>query len=160
MTLPESGETRQFVRPADYYSAATPDRVMPRWATFGCGAAAIGFLLILFLGSFFLSSNSASSFFDMMIGMSIAELKDQYATDIPPTIRESFDTEITRMREDLRAGRISITGMQPFLQTIQQISSDRRVTAPELERATAAARRINESAGKAGQPADSTDQPH
>lgn len=159
MDLPESSETRRFVLPADYYSTATPDRVLPRWATFGCGAAAFAFLLVIFLGSILISTDSLSGFFDLMIGTSVAELKGQYAADIPPTIRDSFDKEITRMRENLRGGRVSVTALQPFLQTMQQISSDRRVTAPELERATAEVRRINEWAGRDMPPADATDRP-
>lgn len=159
MDLPESSETRRFVRPADYYSTATPDRVLPRWATFGCGAAAIAFLLIIFLGSILISSDSLSGFFDLIIGTSVAELKGQYAADIPPTIRDSFDKEITRMRENLRGGRVSITGLQPFLQAMQQVSSDRRVTAPELDRLTAEVRRINEWAGREVPAAGSADRP-
>lgn len=159
MDLPESSETRRFLRPADYYSAPTPERVLPRWLTFGCGAAAIAFLFIIFLGSILLSTDSLSGFFDFVIGSSVAELKGRYAADIPPTIRESFDQEITRMREDLRSGRLSMTGLQPFLQTMQQVSSDRRVTAAELERLTAEVRRINEWTAREVPPAGSADRP-
>lgn len=159
MTLPQSSGTRRFVRPADYYSTATPDRVLPRWATFGCGSASIAFLLILFLGSMFITSGSIAGFFDLMIGKSVADVKGLYATDIPPTIRDSFDAEITRMRENLREDRLSITALQPFLQALREISSDRRVTAPELERATAEARKLNESSEVSAPTADSADSP-
>lgn len=153
MTPPESSGTRRFVWPSDYYSSATPTPLLPPWAAFGCGAAATVFLVLIFTGGFLLSRGGFNEFFDFVIGMSVAEMKGQYAADIPPAQKESVDAEIRQMRENLREGRVSVPALQPFLETMRTVSSDKRITTPEVEKLRSAARAINQRASAKNPPA-------
>jgi hypothetical protein len=152
MTPPESRERNGIIRPADYYSSPASARVLPSWATFGCGAFAVAFLLVIFIGGALVSTNGLNGFFDLVISKSVADLKGQYAADVPAPLRESLDAEVLLIRENLRSGRISMAPLQPFLETMRNVSSDRRVTAGEVERLVTAARAVNASAGDQKKP--------
>jgi hypothetical protein len=50
------------------------------------------------------------------------------------------------MRKNLRGKKISVQGLQPFLQRLREASSDRKVTAEEAATLQAVARKINSAA--------------
>jgi hypothetical protein len=50
MSETETVGKSRFVWPAEYYSGPSPVAVLPRGVTFGCGAASIVALLLIFLG--------------------------------------------------------------------------------------------------------------
>ncbi|HEX2059515.1 MAG TPA: hypothetical protein VHK90_02135, partial [Thermoanaerobaculia bacterium] len=62
MTVPENSERRRFVWPADYYSSASPERVLPRGVAFGCGAASLVVLLVIFIGGALVSRGGFTEF--------------------------------------------------------------------------------------------------
>lgn len=145
MTESENLSTRPYVLPSDYYSSATPNRVLPQWAPFGCGAAAIVVLIIVFVGGAFLSSGGFTDFMDFAIGMSVSEMKGQYATDVSAAQKKSLDEEIERMRKNLREERIALPAIQPFLELLRQAASDKKVTVEETANLEGLVRRINAS---------------
>ena len=146
MTVPQTSGDRRFVWPADYYSSATPAPVLPRGVSYGCGIASVVVLLLIFVGGALVSSGGFVTFLDFAIGTSLGELRKQYAADVTPEQRKSFDDETVRLRENLRGGRISLPAMQPFLQGVSTASADRKVTVQEVRWLEEQARKINAAA--------------
>jgi len=143
MSVVENPSKRTFQWPADYYSSATPKPVLPQWAPFGCGAAAVVVLILVFAGGAMLSSDSFMDFMDFAIGMSVSEMKGQFAKDVSAAQKKTLDDEIEQMRKHLRDQKISIQTMQPFLQRLRDVTSDSKVTAEEAASLQAVARKIN-----------------
>lgn len=146
MTVPESSVSRRFAWPADYYSSPSPQRVLPSWATFGCGGAAALVLVLIFAGGALLSGDRFAQFMDFAVGMSLGEMRRQFTAEVTPEQKKSLEAEIETMRAKLREGKISIPTMQPFLQALQDASSDRKVTPEEAVRLERIARNIHRAA--------------
>lgn len=148
MTVPSDHEVpRRFRWPSDYYASPAPEAVLPRWLTFGCGIAAAVALLVIFIGGAFATRGGFVTFMDFAISMSMSDVKAQYAPDVPPERRKSMEAEVTRMRESFRAGKISVAALQPFLETLRDVSGDGRVTAEEVARLEKSARTAADRAG-------------
>ncbi len=130
-----------FRLPADYYSAplseVTP--VVPRWMPAGCGTASAVILVLLFAGGAMLTGPRLSEFMDFFLGTSVGELRSMYAPDVTAAEKQRFDTEVERMREGLRTGKITVKALQPFMKAMQSAIADKRVTAEEIERLSKAA---------------------
>lgn len=146
MTVPESSEPRGFVRPADYYSSPAAAPVLPRWLAFGCGAASVGVLLMIFAGGALLSGGGFAKFMDLAMGMSVGELRGAYAAEVTEPRRKSLEAEIGKMRENVRGEKVAVTALQPFMEQLRSSISDKRVTAEEAAKLEEAARKINASA--------------
>ena len=132
----------RFLRPAEYYSGPAPHRILPRWATFGCGALALLLLAGIFLGANAVSAGRFTAFFDLVVGMSIGEMKGMYAADVAAPQKAAFDREVDRIREGLRGGTISIQSLQPLLVAMRSAMADNKVDRAELEGMTTVARKI------------------
>ena len=143
MSVVENPSKRTFQWPADYYSSAAPKPVLPQWAPFGCGAAAVVVLILVFAGGALLSSDRFMDFMDFAISMSVSEMKGQFAADVSAAQKKSLDDEIERLRKNLREQKISVQTMQPFLQSLREVTSDSKVTATEAASLQAVARKIN-----------------
>lgn len=148
MTVPETSAGRRFQWPADYYSSATPDPVVPRGVTFGCGAGALFVIAIVFLGGSLVTGQRFAEFMDFGIGMEIAKMRAQFGADVTAARKKSLEDEIAKLRENLRTQKISIPKLQPFTETLARAMSDKRITAEEAQRLEELARRINQSRGK------------
>ena len=147
MTVTENPPTkRAFQWPADYYSSAAPKPVLPQWAPFGCGAAAVVVLILVFAGGALISSGGFIDLMDFAISMSVSEMKGQYAADVSAAQKKTLDDEISLMRKNMRDGKVSIQAMQPFLQRLRDVSSDKKITAAEATSLQAVARKINTGA--------------
>jgi hypothetical protein len=146
MTVVENPSERTFRWPADYYSSGAPKPILPQWAPFGCGAAAMVVLILVFAGGALLSSESFIDFMDFAIGMSVSEMKGQFAAEVSAEQKKSLDEEIERMRKNLRERKISMQNMQPFLQRLRDVSADSKVTSGEAATLQAVARNINSHA--------------
>ncbi|MEA2462515.1 MAG: hypothetical protein QOJ98_262, partial [Acidobacteriota bacterium] len=106
MSVPETTGKRAFVWPADYYSSATPAPVLPSALAYGCGAASLLVLLIIFVGGAFVSGSGLSNFMDMALGMSLGEMRGMYAAEVTPARKQSLEAEIETMRTGLRGGKV------------------------------------------------------
>jgi hypothetical protein len=131
--------------PADYYSTATPKPVLPQWATFGCGAAAVVVLVIVFAGGAFLGGDGLSQFMDFALGMSLGEMRGMYTTEVSKAQRETLDRELETMRAGLRDKKIAVKDIQPVLQTLQKSVRDEKMTPAEVDQLTAAVRKATAS---------------
>jgi hypothetical protein len=149
MTVPEeSNGKRGFRWPADYYSSPSPKAVLPQWLTFGCGAAGVLALLVIFIGGALVSRGGFTEFMDFAVGMSMGEMRGMYAADVSAERKKSLDAEVETLRESFRRERVSLPAMQPFLEAVRDVSADSRVTGEEAARLEGIARRINASAKK------------
>lgn len=128
--------------PCVYYAAPLSEvrPILPHWAPFGCGGAAAILLLILLAAGALLSGERIKGVLDLMVGVTLGEMKPMYAADISTAQKEEFDAEVKRMRENLRAGKISVQKVQPFFQSMQKAVGDEKITAEEFRSLTDAAR--------------------
>lgn len=150
MTVPETTEPRRhFVLPADYYSSPTVHPVMPTAAAYGCGAAAVLFLALLFAGGAYLSTGGFTRFMDFVLGMSIGEMRGMYGEKVTSVQKQSLESEIEQLRAHLRADRVSVGQMQPFLQAMQSSMDDGKVSSEEAARLESTVRNINRGASPA-----------
>lgn len=145
MTVPQTEHERRFIWPADYYSSATPSPVLPRGVSYGCGIASVVVLLLIFAGGALMSSGGFTNFVDMALGMSLGEMNKQYTPEVTPAARTAFEEETKRLRENLRANRVALPAVQPFLQGVSNASMDRKVTLAEVRQLELIARKINAS---------------
>lgn len=146
MTVPQNSDGRRFVWPSDYYSSASPERVLPKGVAFGCGAASVVVLLVIFVGGALVSREGFADFIDFAIGMSLGEMRGQMTKDVTPAQKKTLEDEIERMRANLREQRVSVGAVQPFLQGLQKAGADRRITPAEARSLEQTARRINAAA--------------
>ena len=142
MTLPQSEEIQRRQWPADYYASATPAPVLPSWAAFGCGAASIVVLILVFAGGAWLSRGGFTDFMDIALGMSLGEMRGMYAADVTDDQKKALDASVEQMREALRSGQISVASLQPFMQAMQKAVADRKVTPAEAQTLEESAERI------------------
>jgi hypothetical protein len=143
MTVSESSGDRRPAWPADYYSLPTPERVLPSWTIFGCGGAASLVLVLIFAGALLLTGERFAAFIDFTIGMSLGEMRAQFAADVTEERKKSLEAEIEVMRTNLREGRIGVPALKPFLESLRAASSDRKVTAQEAAQLEDVARNTN-----------------
>jgi hypothetical protein len=137
---------RSFRWPADYYAAPLAEvrPVFPKWVPYGCGTAAVAFFLLLIGAGIALSGERLKGFLDLMIGMTLGQMKPMYQPDITEMQKAAFDREVEAMREKLRTSKISVQHVQPFFQQMQKAVGDEKVTADELEKLTEAATKAGE----------------
>lgn len=133
---------RAFRLPAEYYSAPLSDvkPILPAWVPWGCGSLAAVILLLMFAGGALMSGPRLAALIDIVVGMTLGEMKAMYAGDVTTALKGAFDAEVKNMREGLRDGRVSVQKVQPFLQSMQKAIGDEKVTAAELEGLTKIAR--------------------
>lgn len=136
-------ETPRVYRPADYYSSASPERVLPQWASYGCGAASVAVLLIVFAGGAFLSHGGFVQLMDLVFGMTLGEMRGMYAADVTAQQKQALETEIETLRTNLRQEKVSVQKLQPVLETIRKATSDKKLDAKETEWIEAVAKRVN-----------------
>ena len=146
MTVSENPSTQRFVWPADYYSAPVRAPILPRWAPFGCGAAAVVVLILVFAGGAFFSSSGFIDLMDFVIGMTASEMKGHYAAGVSAEQRKSLDDEVVLLRKNLREEKVSMVHLQPFLERLQDASADKSITTEEVALLESIARRINAKA--------------
>lgn len=144
--MTETQPERRLILPADYYSSESPRAILPPWATFGCGGLAVLALLVLFAGGAWLSGGGMVDLFDMVLGMTRAELRPLYARDVPAADRAALEKEIDTLRDQLRKGRVSPQRLSPLLQSMQRAIADRTVTPQETAEIAGAAKKINAAA--------------
>jgi hypothetical protein len=128
-----------FRLPADYYgSPDAPPRVFPRLVPFGCGGAAIVFLVLLFGAGM-----TADRFMPALFGYMQSEIDGQFTKDVPAAQRAAFDKEFSTLIARMRNGKAKMAGLQPFLEKMRDASMDDKITPEETKAMTDALRQIN-----------------
>jgi len=131
MTVSENASKRSFVWPADYYSSPTPESVLPKWVTFGCGAASIAALIIIFAVGAWLATGGMTDLIGFVIGTSASEISRQYADDVPDAQKKAISDELDAVVRHLRANELTVVQVQPFLQRLREVSADQKITRAE-----------------------------
>ena len=139
-----------FRVPADHYCAPAVDLkpLFPRWVSLGCGWASALFLIVLFSGASFVSGGGLGQFMDTLLGMMGGEMDEMYAPNVTEDQKTTLDTEIERLRESVRTGRVPATRLQPVVKMISEISADRTITPEEVDDLTGAVRDAGKPAPK------------
>jgi hypothetical protein len=134
--------TGNFRLPADYYSAPLSEvrPIFPRWVPYGCGSASAAFLVLLFASSALLSGARVGGMMDMVVGMSLGEVRGMFTPEVTAEQKAAFDREVEAMRGGLRSNKVPLAKVQPFLQAMQKAISDRKVTPQEVDSLTGTAR--------------------
>ena len=140
---PEPLPQRRFLWPADYYSGPTPTPVLPRWAPYGCGGAAVLVLIIVFVGGAFLAGGGFVQLMDMVFGMTLGEMRGMYNPEVAAVQKTALENEIEALRKNLREEKISPASLDPVLQAMRRGTSDEKLTAAEVQEITAAAKKAN-----------------
>src|SRR5437763_12118625 len=89
-----------FRRPADYYSTPIGDAkpLFPRWVPYGCGTAAIVFLIVVCAGGFFAVHGGMGQLLDMMFGSMQTEIDKMFTKEVSPAQKAAFEREMKTMR--------------------------------------------------------------
>lgn len=139
MSESETTDKKSFMWPAEYYSGPSPRAVLPRGVTFGCGAAAVVALLLVFAGGAFMASGGLVQFMDFALGMSMGDVRGMYASDVTPLQKEELEIAIEQLRAGLRDGKVPVGKLDPVMQTMRKGISDRKLTPAEVKALAAAA---------------------
>jgi hypothetical protein len=152
MSEPESVAQRRWSWPADYYSGPSPRAVLPRGVTFGCGAASVVAMILIFAGGAFMSSGGMFQFMDLALGMTMSEVRGMYDQDVTPAQKKELEDSVEALRKNLREEKVSIANLDPVLKAIRKSSSDKKLQPAEVTAISAAARKAN--AAKQAAPKD------
>src|SRR5206468_749053 len=127
--------------------------IFPRWVSYGCGAASLLVIVVLFVAGSFAGSGKAGSLFAALFGTMQDELHGMFTKQVTPAEKAAFDAEMKTLRGNLSAGKVSIDRLQPLLHAIRDASMDSSVTPDEAARLTKAAHDVNTSIGQRRTPA-------
>jgi Flp pilus assembly protein TadB len=117
--------------------------VLPRGATFGCGAASIVALIVLAGGAAWMAAGGIVDFMDLVMGMSMGEVRGMYASNVTPAQKKELDDAIESLRGNLRTGKVPLSRLDPVLQTMRKGIADKKLQPAEVDALTAAARKAN-----------------
>ena len=118
-----------FRLPADYYaSPEAPPRVFPRAVPFGCGTAAIVFIVVLFV-----AASMADRFMPWLFGYMQKEVDGQFTKDVSAAQKAEFDKEFSALIARLRSGKVKVAALQPFLEQLRNAEMDDKVTPEETK---------------------------
>lgn len=131
---------RTFVWPAEYYSGPSPRAVLPQGLTFGCGAAAVVALILVFAGGAFMASGGLVQFMDFALGMSMGDVRGMYTSEVTSAQKEELEKAIKELRAGLRSGKVSVTRLDPVMQTMRKGIMDQKLTPDEVKALATAAR--------------------
>ncbi len=118
----------------------------PRWVPFGCGAAALVFLLILFSAGALVSGGGATKLIDFIFAQMQRDTESMFAPDVTADQRADFDKEWKTLQENMKAGKVPLERFQAVLAEIQAASADRRITSAETARMIGKIWEVNEEA--------------
>ena len=137
---PSPAEPPHFTLPAEYYESPQTTRIVPRWVPFGCGGAALLFLVMIVGVAVLVSGGRGGRFLDSLFGSMQNEINGQFTKDVTADQRKAFNDAFGDVRAKVRVSKLNLEKMQPLLQTIRDVQDDNRITPAEAERLTAAAR--------------------
>jgi hypothetical protein len=137
-----------FRLPADYYSAPVSEvrPVFDKWVPYGCGTAAIVFVLLLFIGGALAGSGGLGSLFEPIFSMMESEMTGAFAANVTPQDRTAFGAEYAQFRANVRENRIDMTKMQTFLKSVSAAQQDQKLTADEVRQLTKELHDLNTAA--------------
>lgn len=146
MSVTESHPERRLVLPAEYYSSATPNPMLPAWVKFGCGGLSLLIMLLVFVGGGYLASGGMVDLMDLVFGMSVGEMRPMYTETVTAGQKADIEKEIELLRRNLRDGSVRVQQLDPVLQSMRRATDDGKVDAQEATSLLEEARRVNRPA--------------
>jgi hypothetical protein len=128
-----------FELPAEYY--ASPERrrpALPHAVPFGCGTAAIVFLVVFFVAGMY-----SDRFMPWLFGYLHSEMDGQFTKEVTAAQKAEFDAQFKELRAGLESGRVKLQRIQPLLKKITDATIDERITPEETKTLTDALREMN-----------------
>jgi hypothetical protein len=138
-----------FRRPADYYAAPLSEvrPIFPPWVPYGCGAASLLVIVLLFVAGSLAGSGKAGSLIAALFGTMQDEIRGIFTREVTVGQQKVFDGEMTALRRNLEKGYVSMDRLQPLLHAIRDASIDSKITPEEAKMLTKAAHDLNVAAG-------------
>jgi hypothetical protein len=133
-----------FPLPAEYY--ASPERkppIVPRALPFGCGAAALAFLIVFAVAGAMVSGDRGGRLVGRLFGTMQSEADGQFTKDVPAAQRAEFDAQFKELRARVTSGHAKLSRLQPFLEKLRDASMDERITPEETKTLIEALRAAN-----------------
>ncbi len=127
-----------FRLPAEYYASPERNPVLPRAVPYGCGAAALVFLIALFVFGVLVDR-----FMPWLFGFMQSEIDGQFTKDVPAAQKAEFDAQFTELRARMKSRRVNLKRLQPFLEKMRNASIDERITPDETRTLIEALREVN-----------------
>jgi len=143
MSVSETSETARFRWPSQYYSDPSPEVAFPRGVTYGCGAASVLVLVLIFAGGAFLSSGGLSQFMGFALGMTMGDVRGIYTKEVTAAEKQALDAAIEALRKNVQDGKVPVSQLQPVLEILRKTMSDGKMQPAEVRQVTAAARKAN-----------------
>ncbi len=143
MSVAETSSPGHSSWPADYYSGPSPRAVLPRGVTYGCGAASLLVLVLIFAGGALLASGGMADFMDLVFGMTMGEMRGMYTKDVTEPQKKNLEAAIEALRKNVREHKASVSALDPVLQTMRKSMSDAKMTPAEVSQVSAAAQKAN-----------------
>jgi len=132
---PPPANALPFIRPAEYYdSPPSLPRLVPRGVSFGCGAAALAFLLLTGV-----VAGGSGKFLAWIFGKLQSEIDGQFTKEVTADQRKAFDDSMNALRTKMRAMKVDGDALQRLTKAISEASADDRITPEEAKRLTEAA---------------------
>lgn len=122
--------------------------MFPRSVRIGCGSAAAVLLLVVFVGGALMARGGMGKIMDLVLGMMQNEIAPMYAKDVTPAQRQDLDRELTLLRQNLRAGRVPVSDLNPVMMSLRDAVGDDVLTPPEVDRLVSEIRKTNEGKKK------------
>jgi hypothetical protein len=137
-SIPPDTSSRSRLRtPYEYYASPETKRpIFPRGLGLGCGIASVLFLLVIFIGGAVVARNGLGRFMDPLLGMMADEMDPMYTKDVTPADRKALADEITRLRENVRSGKVPVARLQTVMTSLREAISDQRITPDEAQSLT------------------------
>ncbi len=88
----------------------------------------------MFLLGIAASHGGMGQVFDLMFAAMQGEIDKMFTREVKPAEKAAFDAEMKRMRDSVRANRLSLDRLQPLLRSLREVTEDERVTPAEAER--------------------------
>jgi hypothetical protein len=146
MSEPGTDTGRRFVLPADYYSGPSPQAVLPRGLTFGCGAAALVTLILVFAGGIWAAAGGIIHIMDFAMGMNMGEVRELFTPQVTDRQKKELDEAVESLRRNLRTEKVPVANLQPLAEMMRKAVGDRKITPAEVDALTATARKANRPA--------------
>lgn len=142
---PELSHDSGIRTPVRYYSSLQTEvrPIVPRGVAIGCGLVSATLLLLLFAGGALVGHLGMGRLMDPLLGRMSDELATMYTKDVTPQERKQLADEITRLRENIRSGRVSVASLDPVMSSLRTAISDQRITAAEADKLTRLVHDVN-----------------
>jgi len=134
-----------FRRPADYYSTPGSDLrpLFPRWVPAGCGWAALGFVVLLFIAGAL--APKSGSVLDMLFGKIQDDISGHFTKDVNAAQKAEFAAEMKTLRASASRGKLKLDKTQSFLRLATDVDADEKIDHAEADKLIAAVREVNQS---------------